>query len=202
MKKILPILLFATLLFTGCVKTVGRQELDAAIHSHDHETVSWVSYVGSRDGYHYILHSHTVGSDMYRIAESGLKIEAPFPLTKDQGKWRPLKKNGEVWGLAEMITSSQSGLRKVNLVAGMKRLDAERIIADATGVKSKYDLYAMDASREVRYRDGTTVLVVRYKPGSPAPWVKMPDGHAEHLPPMDGEVLSWEFLSEAAEGAK
>lgn len=87
-------------------------------------------------------------------------------------------------------------LRRVRLSVGMKRLEAERVIAEATGVKSRYDLHAMDTSREVRYRDGSTVLVVRYKPGSPAPWIATPDGAAQHLPPVDGEVLSWEFRQE------
>ncbi|MFA6174760.1 MAG: hypothetical protein WC701_13945 [Kiritimatiellales bacterium] len=95
-----------------------------------------------------------------------------------------------------------SPLRHVKLAVGTTRLDAERIIADATGVKSKYDLYAMDTSLEVRYQDGSTVLLVHYKPGSPAPWVTTPDGHAQHLPPIDGEVLSWEFLTQAAEGIR
>ena len=96
-----------------------------------------------------------------------------------------------------MRGETTSPLRQVKLAVGMKRLEAERVIAEATGVKSGYDLHAMDTSREVRYRDGSTVLVVRYKPGSPAPWIATPDGGAQHLPPVDGEVLSWEFRQEA-----
>lgn len=103
MKKIAALLL-AGLLVTGCVKTVNRQELDDAIHSHDHETVSWVSYAGSQDGFHYVRHGHTTGSDIYRIAESDLKIDGPFPLTKDEGKWRTLKKHWELWGSPANIT--------------------------------------------------------------------------------------------------
>jgi len=112
MKKI-ALLFMAGLLVTGCVKTVNRQELDAAIHSHDHETVSWVSYAGSKDGFHYIRHGHTIGSDIYRIAESDLKIDVPFPLTNDEGKWRTLKKHGEFWGSPvniTIITNSQQGV--------------------------------------------------------------------------------------------
>ena len=98
MKKITALLFMAGLLLAGCVKTVNRPELYAAIHSHDRETASWVSYIGSKDGFHYIRHGHTLGSDIYRIAESDLKIDDPFPLTKDEGKWRNLKENGEFWG--------------------------------------------------------------------------------------------------------
>jgi hypothetical protein len=107
MKKIASLLFMAGLLLTGCVKTVNRQELDAAIHSYDHETVSWVSYVGSKDGFHYIRHGDTIGSDMYRIAESDLNIDRPFSLTKNEGQWRTLKKNWEFWGTRAIITNSQ-----------------------------------------------------------------------------------------------
>lgn len=106
MKKNAALLFVVGLLLTGCVKTVNRQELDAAIHSHDHETVSWVSYVGSKDGFHYIRHGHTIGSDIYRIAESDLKIDNPFPLTKDEGKWRTLKTNWEFWGPQTITTNT------------------------------------------------------------------------------------------------
>ena len=109
MNKNAGLLFMAGLLLTGCVKTVNRQELDAAIHSHEHETVSWVSYAGSKDGFHYIQHGHTIGSDNYRIAESDLKIDNPFPLTKDEGKWRTLKKNWELWGTLTIITNSKQG---------------------------------------------------------------------------------------------
>ena len=94
-------------------------------------------------------------------------------------------------------TGLDSRLRQVKLVVGMKRVEAERLIAEATGVKSKYDLHAMDTSSEVRYSDGTTVLIVRYKPGSPAPTIALPDGGRRSYPPVDGEVLSWEFTGAA-----
>lgn len=132
MKAILTSFLFATLLLTGCVKTVSRQELDAAIHSRDHETVSWVRYAGSKDGYHYIFHGRTIGSDMYRIAESGLKIDAPFPLTKDQGKWRTLKQNGEIWGRAKMVLAD-------DFCPVCREIAAERIRVDAGLIMTNYD---------------------------------------------------------------
>ena len=84
-------------LLCGCVKDVTRQELDAAIGSHAHETVTWVSYAGSKDGHHYLRHSYTLGSTDYRIADSELHIDAPFPLTSDVTKWRLLKQHWEWW---------------------------------------------------------------------------------------------------------
>jgi hypothetical protein len=98
MKRTLIASLFACVLLTGCVKTVTRTQLDAAIQAHAHETVTWVSYAGSQDGFHYLHHSYTLGSDAYRISESELQIDNPFPLTKDKEKWRPLKKHWEAWG--------------------------------------------------------------------------------------------------------
>ena len=112
MKRI-PIILLACLLLAGCVKTVTRQELDSAIRSHAHETVTWVSYAGSQDGFHYVHHSHTLGADAYRIAESELEIENPFPVTKDKSRWRPMKKHWQVWGITEMKGPSQQPARAV-----------------------------------------------------------------------------------------
>jgi hypothetical protein len=96
-----------SVLLTGCIKTVSRQELNTAIHSHDHETVSWVNYVGSHEGFHYIRHGHAIGVDTYRIAESDFKIDDPFPLTKNERKWRTLKKSWDLWGCTELRTNSQ-----------------------------------------------------------------------------------------------
>ena len=90
----------------------------------------------------------------------------------------------------------ESLLRSVPLSEGMPRADAERLIAQATGRKSTYDLYAMDTSSEVRYRDGGAVLVVRYKPGAPAPLFTGTNGQTQDLPPIDGEVISWTWETE------
>lgn len=99
--------------------------------------------------------------------------------------------------ITDKIAATQpaaSRLRAIELVAGMKRLEAERLIAAATGVKSTYDLHAMNTDREVTYRDGSEALIVKYKPGLPAPTFKMPDGGHQTLPAVDGEVISWEFV--------
>ncbi len=91
------------------------------------------------------------------------------------------------------VSLSASTLLNVKLTVGMKRAEAERLIAEATGTPSKYDLNAMDISPEVRYQDKASVLVVRYKPGMPAPQIQTPDRHIQGFSPVDGEVLSWEF---------
>ena len=88
------------------------------------------------------------------------------------------------------------GLRQVKLAAGMKRAEAERLIAQATGVKSTYDLNAMDTSREVTYRHGSVTLIVQYQPGAPAPTISLPNGNRGSYPPIDGEVISWRFAPE------
>jgi len=81
-----------------------------------------------------------------------------------------------------------SPLRRVSLSVGMKREEAEELIAEATGIPETYNIFTMHGEREASYRHGTTTLVVRYRPGLPAPWG---DGH--HWPPIDATVLSWEF---------
>ena len=91
-------LLLIVLLITGCIRTVTRQELDQRISAHDAETVNWVDYAGTTDGFHYLYHSYTLGSAAYRIPVSQLRIESVFPLTKDRKKWRPLKKHWDIWG--------------------------------------------------------------------------------------------------------
>ena len=93
------ILIFAAMcgILCGCVKTVTRPEVDAAIQSRAHETVNWVSYMGTLKGFHYLRHKHTIGSHTYRIAEAEITIDSPFPLTKDESMWRPLKKHWEGW---------------------------------------------------------------------------------------------------------
>lgn len=101
MKKL--VILFACLTLSGCIKTVSRQDLDNSINAHAHETVSSVWYAGSQDGYHSLHHGHTLGSDAFRIQESQFQIADPFPLTKDETKWRILKKNWDIWWSPDML---------------------------------------------------------------------------------------------------
>jgi hypothetical protein len=69
----------------------------------------------------------------------------------------------------------------------MPRADAEKIIETVRGIKSTYDLYAMDTSDIVVYRlDERCVLVVCYEPGFPAPRTSIPGGDR---PPIDGKYL-------------
>jgi hypothetical protein len=101
-------------------------------------------------------------------------------------------------GCAVVQDDKAAPLRHVKLSQGMARLEAERLIAEATGTTSTYDVHAMDTSTEVRYRDATTVLVVVYKPGFPSPRVQDADGLVHGLPPIDGEVMSWRWETDSA----
>ena len=93
-----PIIFLAiATIFSGCVHTITRTELDAAIAKHNVETVNSLVYMGTRDGYHYLRHSVIYGSKTYRVATDLLNIENPFPLTRDEEKWIPLKKHWEMW---------------------------------------------------------------------------------------------------------
>ncbi len=96
----------------------------------------------------------------------------------------------------ELAQVQESPLRSMRLTQGMPRIEAERLIAESTGRKSAYDIRAMDTASEVRYRDGRTILVVKYKPGAPAPLIKNNDGLIEGLPPIDAKVISWTWESE------
>jgi hypothetical protein len=78
--------------------------------------------------------------------------------------------------------------RFATLVPGQGRVEAEACIAAVRQVPTTYDLYAMDTSAVVAYRlDPETVLVVRYRPGTPAAHVS--GGAAGGHPPVDGAVL-------------
>jgi hypothetical protein len=103
---------------------------------------------------------------------------------------------------SQRATQPAPGLRQVKLVAGMKRAEAERLIAEATGVKSTYDVRAMDTAREVTYRQGSVSLIVQYQPGAPAPTIALPNGSRESYPPIDGEVISWSFATEDPKGTQ
>ena len=77
------------------------------------------------------------------------------------------------------------------LVPGISRVDAEREIARGRNVQSTYDLWAMDVSELTAYRlDSSTILLVTYKPGAPAP--RTTEGHGP--PPRDGEFVAYRIL--------
>ena len=86
-----------------------------------------------------------------------------------------------------------SPLRLVKIKTGMTRTRLEVLVATATGVRSSYRIHSMISRREAQYSDGRTLLIVRFKPGAPAPWVKRKDGKAQHLSPIDATVESWIF---------
>jgi hypothetical protein len=96
-KRICLLCIFCAVLFIGCVTTVSRPELDARIYDHATETINGVYYMGSKDGYNYIVNITTLRSKKYRIKDNELHIDNPFPLTRDKEKWRLLKGNSDIW---------------------------------------------------------------------------------------------------------
>jgi len=102
-------LLLATLIIAGCVTTVTTSQLNKAVAKHNMETINWVSYMGSKDGYHYLRHGHSLCAKTYRIQEQDLRIDNPYPFTSDDSKWRPLKNNWEGWPMQIKTNDSQPG---------------------------------------------------------------------------------------------
>ena len=82
----------------------------------------------------------------------------------------------------------------IELTQGMPREQAEAKIAQVRGVKSTYELWAMDTSDLVAYGlDSKTILLVTYKPGTPAAHVAAGSGHDGH-PPVDGTLVRYQLL--------
>ncbi len=83
---------------TGCVtQTLTSPQLDARVAKHAHETINWLDYMGTHDGCHFIRHSYTLGSRVYRIPVYQVHVSDPFPLTRDESLWRPFKKHWQSW---------------------------------------------------------------------------------------------------------
>ncbi len=55
-----------------------------------------------------------------------------------------------------------SPLEEIKLKKGMKREVAEKLIADALGQKSAYNIYSMNREKEGKCNDGKTLLIVTY----------------------------------------
>jgi hypothetical protein len=92
------IILLLYLPLGGCItRTLSSPQLDARVAKHGHETVNWLDYMGTRNGFHYIRHSYTIGSRTYRIPVEQMYVSDPFPLTSDRRAWRPLKRHAENW---------------------------------------------------------------------------------------------------------
>ena len=82
------------------------------------------------------------------------------------------------------------------LQPNMSRLETEKIIEKIREIKSTYDVYAMDISDIVVYKlDQKHVLLVWYKPGTPAPTIITSDGRRKHYPPKDGHYLKHRLIA-------
>lgn len=85
------------------------------------------------------------------------------------------------------------------LQAGMKRSDVEQKVAALLEKPSAYSAYGNNLRGGiVEYRDAAWLLRVTYAAGTPAPWVIGPTGVAEHWPPKDETVLSYEIVQAPA----
>lgn len=97
--------------------------------------------------------------------------------------------------LAESRTVASWQAEFSGLVSGMSRVSAEELIAGIRDIKSTYELWAMDTSTLVAYRlDSTAILLVTYKPGTPAAHVAAGSNHEGH-PPVDGILLNHQVLA-------
>jgi hypothetical protein len=92
------LLIILCLLFAGCItRTLSSPQLDARVAKHAHETVNWLDYMGTQNGFHYIRHSYTLGARTYRIPVEQMHVSDPFPVNPDRRAWRPLKRHAERW---------------------------------------------------------------------------------------------------------
>jgi hypothetical protein len=92
--------LAVALMAAGCasrVHTVTPAQLSATIQKHWQESVNNVSYIGSDDGNHHIVHSLALYQREYRVSKLDLVVESPFPRTDDTTQWRSLR-----WDLQPM----------------------------------------------------------------------------------------------------
>jgi hypothetical protein len=98
MKSIMQIaaILVASVLLAGCNKpqTVTKIELDKAKAEWQEPKVSIWYYVGSKDGYHHYLHRDLPGDTLFRVSKHELVQGAPFPVTRNQKKWKVMP-----WGV-------------------------------------------------------------------------------------------------------
>lgn len=87
-----------------------------------------------------------------------------------------------------------SPLQRLELKAGMNRLDVEKAIAKALNKELSYSPYGNNLrGGKVHYHDAKVRLSIVYAPGSAAPWVKNKEGVAEHFPPIDERLESFTF---------
>lgn len=111
---------------------------------------------------------------------------------------KPLKLIMAVLALCVLIACSRkpnnSPLAGVKISVGMRRTELERLVTEATGAESRYNAHSMYDEAEVRYEDDYVILLVKFRPGAPAPYVKTEKG-IQHLPPAGSTVLSWKFVS-------
>ncbi|MDR2981332.1 MAG: hypothetical protein LBV12_03690 [Puniceicoccales bacterium] len=136
--NIFSTVVLALLFLAGCasVKTVNHEELNQQILDHIAETVNRVVYMGTKDGFHYLKHNYTLGSDTYRISEQELVIKSPFPLTEDRSKWRSEKNNWELW----YASPPSSRIIPLGLESILSEESGHLLMIDPSGKMVPYDM--------------------------------------------------------------
>lgn len=77
----------------------------------------------------------------------------------------------------------------------MSRAEVEAKVTNLLGKENLYSPYGNNLQGGiVLYEETGWVLKVNYQAGTPAPWVTNENGAAEHYPPMDETLLSYQIF--------
>jgi hypothetical protein len=90
MKKIIIVILTSLIMLLGCNQplTVSKPELmELSKHWKEPKVAIWY-YTGSDEGYHYFKFIDLNDTKDYRVKREEMKIDSPFPVSKNQKDWR------------------------------------------------------------------------------------------------------------------
>ena len=80
----------------GCVKTLTQKEWAVKFDSDRIDSAcTGRHYIGTANGFHYFHEEWAdwIPDNDYRVLESSLPVEDPFPLTSDRARWRVWSKS-------------------------------------------------------------------------------------------------------------
>ena len=97
-------------------------------------------------------------------------------------------------------TEKTSRFETLGLKHGMKREQVEKRVTALLNHRNTYSTFGNNLrGGTTKYYDGSWVLAVVYKAGSPAPTIRTPNGDTRSLPPMDETVVKFTIKNEIAE---
>ena len=100
----------------------------------------------------------------------------------------------------EVAQPKASKFDSLDLEVGMKRTRVEEQVSTLLGKPMTYGAYGNNLrGGTVEYRSGEWVLQVEYRPGSPAPTIRRPDGTRHTYEPIDETVLAYKTYRIAKE---